>query len=130
MLDVLSTLLGELELSKLYKVEYNSPVWEKWQSQDCSHLDTICTEHMDSRTHFAYLRDVREYNGKVHTWNENHAVVNPLLFQNFDPEMKKILKTHENWELANDSNCRVLLDTICDVMKAMKRKHKKEKENS
>ena len=85
---------------------------------------------MDSRTHFAYLRDVREYNGKVHTWNENHAVVNPLLFQNFDPEMKKILKTHENWELANDSNCRVLLDTICDVMKAMKRKHKKEKDNS
>ena len=65
-LDALSEHLGELELSKLYKVDYDSPVWEKWQTPDCSHLDTVCTVHMDSRDeYFAYKRKVEEHNHKV-----------------------------------------------------------------
>ena len=65
MLDDLSAHLGELEVSKLYKVDYDSPVWEKWQTPDCGHLGTVCTKNMDRHTHLAYLRDVSEYNDKV-----------------------------------------------------------------
>ena len=41
-------------------------VWEKWQTPDCSHLDTVCTVNMDSRDeYFAYQRKVEEHNHKV-----------------------------------------------------------------
>ena len=96
-LDALSQHLGELELSKLDQVDYDSPVCEKWQTPDCSHLDTVCTVNMDSHDeYFAYQRKAEEHNHKVDWWEKNHMTDNSLLFLHCDPEMKAILKAHKN----------------------------------
>ena len=94
-LSDLSAHLGELELSKLRKVDIDSPVWEKWKTPDWSHLDTVCTVNMDSHDeYFVYQRKVEEHNDKVTKWEENHMTANSLLFLHCGPEMKAILKAH------------------------------------
>ena len=131
MLDALSDHLGELELSKLPQVDYESPVWEKWQTPDCSQIDTVCTVNMDSHDeYFAYQRKVEEHNHKVDRWEENHMTVNSLLFLHCNPDTKAILKAHKNWDPTDQNDCLALLFTIGDVMNDTIREFsKKEKEN-
>ena len=129
-LSDLSAHLGEFELRKLWKVDIDSPVWEKWQRPDCSHLRTVCTEHMDRRTHLVYLRKVQEYNDSVAKWAEDNAAVNLLLFQHCDPEMKALLKTDRHWNPNDQNDCVAQLATIEEVTKEIWRHHKKEKRSS
>ena len=92
-------------------------MWEKWYTPDCGHLDTVFTVNMDSHDeYFAYQRKVEEHNDKVTRWEENHMTVNSLLFLHYDPEMKAILKAHENWDPTDDNDYLALLFTIGDVM--------------
>ena len=124
-LSALSAYLGELDLSKLWKIDIDSPVWDKWQRPDCSHLDTVCNENMDSRTHFMYLRKVREHNDKANKWGENHAAVHLLLFQHCDTEMKTMLKADPHWNLNDKNECVTQIATIKKVTKDLWRDHKK-----
>ena len=80
---------------------------------------------MDSRTHFVYLRKVREHNDKVNKWGENHAAVHLLLFQHCDTEMKTMLKADPHWNLNNKNECVTLMATIKKVTKDLWRDHKK-----
>ena len=107
-LSALSAYLGELDLSKLWKIDIDSPVWDKWQRPDCSHLDTVCTKNMDRRTHLVYLRKFREYNDKVTKWEEDNTSVILLLFQHCDQETKAMLKADSHWN-PNDKNLVVIL---------------------
>ena len=129
-LSDLSAHLGEFELSKLWKVDIDSPVWEKWQRPDCSDLSKVCTEYMDRHTHGVYLRKVQEYNDSVAKWAEDNAAVNLLLFQHCDPEMKALLKADCHWNPNVQNDCVAQLATIEGVMKDIWRDHKKEKRNS